>query len=336
MTFKHPPREHEHLRSFTDNLTMSKIEYLTLFLKKHNLRIRNRKNILDEIDNNILDNIETDTIESLEFDNLFEEHNILNNKIEDIYDLLKVDDNYKLIEPFQKFHDENKLSSQFNHKFSINIKNLESSQRLIYWYWGYIQIKSRKFRHSSPNLSDKYNDIIKYLNKTDKSPRRAKLKIEKIYSDYQRISKENFEMSNFLSKSKINKISKNTNELEYKSKFIFNEINKSKRDDIEHINNIFTYTVNDNYYSICIAIFDLIDNQYLRENLINKFSRKWSDHKHREKMKEKNITKKQISLNNETSTKLSKIEDHYICNSSDTITRLINQEYDRLFKRADV
>ncbi|EOV0850547.1 hypothetical protein ACOKV8_000536 [Vibrio parahaemolyticus] len=81
MTFKHPPREHEHLRSFTDNLTMSKIEYLTLFLKKHNLRIRNRKNILDEIDNNILDNIETDTIESLEFDNSFEEHNILNNKI---------------------------------------------------------------------------------------------------------------------------------------------------------------------------------------------------------------------------------------------------------------
>ncbi len=48
-------------------------------------------------------------------------------------------------------------------------------------------------------------------------------------------------------------------------------------------------------------------------------------------MKEKNIIKKQISLNKETSEKLLKIEDKYRCNSSETIARLIENEYHHLF-----
>ncbi|MDF4745285.1 hypothetical protein P3545_20340 [Vibrio parahaemolyticus] len=315
----------EHIRSFIETLNISKIRYFIFYSKENNcLNINGGvyntiREILGEEQSLLLDT------DGSKLDNLYDEGNINYYKSK-IFDALFESSNFrKIIDDFNAFYENQKLSSRFIHKFSINKSHLEDESRLIYWLWGYIKKEKQEFIHTSPTLLDKYNDIIGYLSVIDHSPGFAIKEVDKIYLMYKNNLNEKTEAIKFLNKER-----KNNEFLELKSDFVLNELFKMELGQISDILQVFSNEINNSYY-VCIAIFDLIHDNFLRENLIYRLSRKWSDKKHREKMKEKNIIKKQISLNKETSEKLLKIEDKYRCNSSETIARLIENEYHHLF-----
>lgn len=312
------------LNSFIDTLTISRIRYLVLYLEEINvLGLSGRiSDIVREICENDLPLPDTD---GDYLDNIAEEQNIEDYKSE-IFDILINHSNFnKIISDFKIFYKERNLVSIFIHKFSIKETHLEDNARLIYWLWGHIQKGKQKLRPSSPQLLDKYNDIINHLLSIDYSPNFAKKEVEDIYIMHKENLNQKNEEKKFLNKENIS-----SNYLELKSDFVLYELFKMELEQTSDILDIFSKEINNSYYS-CIAIFDLIEDKFLRENLIFKLSRRWSDRKHREKMKKKNIFKKQISLNKETLKKLSKIEEHYRCNSSEAIAKFIDNEYDKLF-----
>ncbi|MCR9570927.1 hypothetical protein NB524_11290 [Vibrio alginolyticus] len=315
----------EHINSFIETLDISKIRYFILYSKQSNTLNLNGgaynavREILGEDSH-----LPADT-DGSKLDNLLDEENIRDYKSK-IFDALFESSNFsRIIDDFNAFYENQKLSSRFIHKFSIKKSHLEEEARLIYWLWGYIKKEKQEFVHASPTLLDKYKDIISYLSVIDHSPGFAINELEKIYLMYKNNLNEKTEAIKFLNKER-----KNNEFLELKSDFVLNEIFKMELEQISDILHVFSKEINNSYY-VCIAIFDLMHDNFLRENLIYRLSRKWSDKKHREKMKEKNIIKKQISLNKETSEKLLKIEDKYRCNSSETIARLIENEYHHLF-----
>ncbi|WP_348224474.1 hypothetical protein [Vibrio parahaemolyticus] len=317
----------EHISSFIDTLNISKIRYFVLYSKESNALNLNGgvynaiREILGEDPSLLLDT------DGSKLGNLYDEGNIKDYKSK-IFDALFESSNFrKIIDDFNAFYENQKLVSRFIHKFSINKSHLENEARLIYWLWGHIKKENQEFVHSSPTLLDKYNDIINHLSVIDHSPGFAAKEVEKIYLMYKNNLNTKTEATKFLNKER-----KNTEFLELKSNFVLNELFKMKLEQTSDILHIFSNEISNSYY-VCMAIFDLIHDDFLRENLIYRLSRKWSDKKHREKMKERKIIKKQISLNKEISEKLLKIEEKFRCNSSETIAKLIENEYHHLFDR---
>ncbi|MGU3812848.1 hypothetical protein [Vibrio diabolicus] len=314
----------KHINSFIDTLNISKIRYFALYSKENNFVNLNEKiyDVFCEIydEDSSLPDTDGDIL-----DNIADEQNIEYYKSK-IFDLLfKSSKSNKIIDDFNAFYDNQNLVSRFIHKFSIQESNLEDKARLIYWLWGHIKKENKKLAHTSPQLVDKYNDILNHLAKIDYSPVFATEKTENIYLMYKNNLNTKNEATKFLNKERKDKTF-----LELKSDFVLNELFKIKLEQTSEVLNIFSKETNNSYY-VCVAIFDLIQDNFLRENLLYRLSRKWSDKKHREKMKAKNIIKKQISLNKDISEKLLKIEEKYRCNSSETIARLIESEYYHLF-----
>lgn len=316
----------EHISSFIDTLNISKIRYFVLYSKESNAL-----NLNGGVYNTVREILGEDSYlpvdtDGSKLDNLLDEKNIRDYKSK-IFDALLESSNFrKIINDFNAFHEDQKLITKFIHKFSIKEYHLEDKARLIYWLWGHIQKENQKLVHSSPKLLDKYNDIINYLSNIDHSPGFAKKEIEKIYLMYKNNLNTKTEVTKFLNKEK-----KDGDFLALKSDFFLNELLKIKLEQTSDILSIFSKEIDNSYY-VCVAIFDLIQDNFLRENLLYRLSRKWSDKKHRDKMKKKNIIKKQISLNKEISEKLLKIEDKYRCNSSEMISKLIENEYISSFK----
>ncbi|WP_273992956.1 hypothetical protein [Vibrio parahaemolyticus] len=315
----------EYINSFIDTLNISKIRYFILYSKESNVLNLNG-GVYDAVREILGEDsyLPVDT-DGCKLDNLLDEENIRDYKSK-ILDALFESSNFsKIIDDFNAFYENQKLSSRFIHKFSIKKSHLEDEARLIYWFWGHIKKEKQEFVHASPTILEKYKDIISYLSVIDHSPGFSIKEVEKIYLMYKNNLNKKTEAIKFLNKER-----KNNEFLELKSNFVLNELFKMELEQISDILHAFSNEINNSYY-VCIAIFDLMHDNFLRENLIYRLSRKWSDKKHREKMKEKNIIKKQISLNKETSEKLLKIEDKYRCNSSETIARLIENEYHHLF-----
>ncbi|MDS1791086.1 hypothetical protein [Vibrio parahaemolyticus] len=317
--------KYKYLNSFIDTLTMSKIRYLVLYSKESNVLSLNGS-LYDDVRNIYGEDLPLLGTDANHLDNLVDEEDIEYYKSKIYEALFKHSNVNKIIDDFNAFYEGKNLVSRFIHKFSIRESHLEENARLIYWLWGYIQKENKKIIHSSPQLLDKYNDIISHLSNIDYSPGHAVVEIENIYLMYKNNLDTKNEVTKFLNKEKCD-----INFLKLKSDFVLNKLFELDLEQTSDILRIFSKEIHSNYY-VCVAMFDLIQDVFLRENLIYRLSRKWSDKKHREKMKEKNIIKKQISINKKTSNKLSKIEEYYRCNSSEAIARTIEKEYDQLFK----
>ncbi|MFH4608204.1 hypothetical protein [Vibrio alginolyticus] len=276
--------------------------YISLLIKKKKLYRRNTKNFI----------------------NLHIEQK--NNLIKKAFHELAVNDAKQLANELNKEYKENDLLEIITRSFD------KKDSRKVNWLWGFI---SYNFRYIEKEFLDntksntsvfdalavdkesKYNQVINYIDKLNINPHDSMNFYNDLIKEWNFIIKDN-SLKNFLEKDQ--------DRLNEKSIELVKFISKNHR--LYPEIRVFKNIENTHPYDTCLAVYDLINDEIIKENLLLKFSKAWSQYKYRTK----NSGKKQYTfiLPPDTKKKLDRIVDLSDKNIGDTLTDIIEKAYREL------
>ncbi|ENO2187205.1 hypothetical protein ACBA38_004266 [Vibrio alginolyticus] len=215
-------------------------------------------------------------------------------------------------------------------KIKCNFDKKDS--RKINWLWGFIIYNCRYiekeflddaksetsvFETLAVDKETKYNQVINYIDKLNITPHNSVNFYNELIKEWNFISKDD-SLNKFLERDQ--------DRLNEKSIELVKFISKSHR--LYPEIRVFKNIENTHPYDTCLAVYDLINDEIIKENLLLKFSKAWSQYKYRTK----NSGKKQYTfiLPPDTKKKLDRIVDLSDKNIGDTLTDIIEKAYREL------
>jgi hypothetical protein len=204
--------------------------------------------------------------------------------------------------------------------------------RKINWLWGFIiynyryiekeflddaKSETSVFETLAVDKETKYNQVINYIDKLNITPHNSVNFYNDLIKEWNFISKDD-SLNKFLERDQ--------DRLNEKSIELVKFISKNHRFYPEI--RVFKNIENTHPYDTCLAVYDLINDEIIKENLLLKFSKAWSQYKYRTK----NSGKKQYTfiLPPDTKKKLDRIVDLSDKNIGDTLTDIIEKAYREL------
>ncbi|EHD6031473.1 hypothetical protein RCQ56_004316 [Vibrio parahaemolyticus] len=208
----------------------------------------------------------------------------------------------------------------------------KKDSRKINWLWGFIIYNCRYiekeflddaksetsvFETLAVDKETKYNQVINYIDKLNITPHNSVNFYNDLIKEWNFISKDD-SLNKFLERDQ--------DRLNEKSIELVKFISKNHR--LYPEIRVFKNIENTHPYDTCLAVYDLINDEIIKENLLLKFSKAWSQYKYRTK----NSGKKQYTfiLPPDTKKKLDRIVDLSDKNIGDTLTDIIEKAYREL------
>ncbi|EGQ9522307.1 hypothetical protein F3W80_23970 [Vibrio parahaemolyticus] len=208
----------------------------------------------------------------------------------------------------------------------------KKDSRKINWLWGFIIYNRRDIERNylegsktdtsvfeilAVDKESKYNQVINYIDKLNILPHNSIYFYNDLIKEWNFISKDN-SLKKFLERDQERLNEKSIELIKFMDKNLglYPEIR------------IFQDIENTAPYETCLAVYDLINDEIIKENLLLKFSKSWSQYKYRTK----NSGKKQYTfiLPPDAKKKLDRIVDLSDKNIGDTLTDIIEKAYREL------
>ncbi|EKZ8663269.1 TPA: hypothetical protein NJ203_004201 [Vibrio parahaemolyticus] len=225
-----------------------------------------------------------------------------------------------------KEYNENNLLEKIRCNFD------KKDSRKINWLWGFIIYNRRDIERNylegsktdtsvfeilAVDKESKYNQVINYIDKLNILPHNSIYFYNDLIKEWNFISKDN-SLKKFLERDQERLNEKSIELIKFMDKNLglYPEIR------------IFQDIENTAPYETCLAVYDLINDEIIKENLLLKFSKSWSQYKYRTK----NSGKKQYTfiLPPDAKKKLDRIVDLSDKNIGDTLTDIIEKAYREL------